>query len=91
MQLRQNVHMLKSVKGVYQDGRIELVESPGNMPEQTRVIVTFLAPGLIDLESQGINEAQAANLRIRLSTFIEEWDSPEMDIYDDYDTAKANL
>jgi hypothetical protein len=26
-----------------------------------------------------------------LATFAEDWDSPEMDIYDNYDAVKANL
>ena len=33
--------MLKSVEGIYQNGRIELAELPGDVQE-TRVIVTFL-------------------------------------------------
>ncbi|MGV0024032.1 hypothetical protein [Phormidesmis priestleyi] len=83
--------MLKSVEGVYQDGKIKLVESPGSMPDQTRVIVTFLPSGSIDLQARGVDPAQAADLCARLNTFVEDWNSPEMDIYDDYDTAKANL
>ena len=67
------------------------METPGDVREETRVIVTFLAPGHIDLRARGIGEAQAADLRARLATFTEDWDSPEMDIYDNYDTAKATL
>ena len=83
--------MLKSVAGVYRDGKIELAEAPGNVPEETRVIVTFLESGPIDLRMRGIDEAQAADLRARLKTFAEDWDSPEMDVYDNYDAAKAKL
>jgi len=83
--------MLKSVAGVYRDGKIELAEAPGNVPEETRVIVTFLESGPIDLRMRGIDEAQAADLRARLKTFTEDWDSPEMDVYDNYDAAKAKL
>ncbi len=39
----------------------------------------------INLQELGIPEEQAAELRSRLSSFSEEWNSPEMDIYDDYD------
>ncbi len=46
---------------------------------------------IIDLRTRGIDEAQAADLRARLATFAEDWNSPEMDIYDNYDAAKANL
>ena len=45
----------------------------------------------IDLESQGIDQAQAQVLRSSLTTFSEDWDSPEMSIYDNYDAAKASL
>lgn len=83
--------MFKSIEGVYRNGKIELVEVPSNVRDETRVIVTFLEPGSIDLQARGINEAQAAELRARLTTFAEDWESPEMAIYDDYDTAKANL
>jgi hypothetical protein len=83
--------MLTSVQGVYRGGKIMLAEQPAKVPDETRVIVTFLAPNLIDLRSRGIDEAQAAELRARLATFAEDWDSPEMSIYDDYDVAKATL
>lgn len=36
----------------------------------------------IDLQSRGINREQAANLRARLQSFAEDWNSPEMDVYD---------
>jgi predicted transcriptional regulator len=36
----------------------------------------------IDLESRGINREQAANLRARRQTFTEDWNCPEMDVYD---------
>ena len=83
--------MFKTIEGVYRQGRIELVESPGDMPDQTRVVVTFLEPPTISLSHRGIDEAQAADLRSRLESFAEEWDSPEMKIYDHYDLAKNGL
>ena len=83
--------MLKSIEGVYRNGKIELVEAPGDVRDETRVIVTFLEPRSVDLRARSIDETQAAELRARLATFAEDWDSPEMDIYDDYDAAKANL
>jgi hypothetical protein len=83
--------MLISVEGVYRNGKVELKELPANVNEETRVIVTFVEPKFIDLRARGIDEAQAADLRARLATFAEDWNSPEMDIYDNYDAAKANL
>ena len=83
--------MLKSVVGIYHDGKIELIEKPANIPDKTQVIVTFLESGPIDLQTRCIDEAQAADLRARLRTFAEDWENPDMDIYDDYDAAKAKL
>ena len=83
--------MLKTIEGIYRQGRIELTEEPRDVREETRVLVTFLEPNLIDLRARGIDEAQAAELCARLATFTEDWESPEMSIYDDYDAAKARL
>jgi hypothetical protein len=83
--------MLKSVEGVYRDGKIELSEFPRDVRNETRVIVTFLEMGYIDLQTRGIDEAQAAELRAQLGTFAEEWNSPDMALYDNYDAAKAKL
>jgi len=83
--------MLKSVEGVYRDGKIELTEVPGDVHDETRVIVTFLEMGYIDLRTRGIDEAQAAELRAQLGIFAEEWNSPDMALYDNYDAAKAKL
>jgi hypothetical protein len=82
--------MLKSIKGVYLNGRIELSEVPVAVHDATPVFVTFLEPDAVDLRTRGIDAAQAAELRARLATFIEDWDSPEMDIYDDYNSAEAS-
>jgi len=84
--------MLSSIEGIYRDGKIELVEMPTKIRNNTRVIVTFLkGSDRIDLRARGIDEVQAADLRGRLSTFVEDWESPEMDIYDDYDKSKSNI
>jgi hypothetical protein len=83
--------MLTAIQGVYRGGRIELAEVPRDVREDTPVIVTFLTSAPIDLRSRGIDEAQATDLRARLAAFAEDWDSPEMDVYDDYDAAKARL
>ena len=83
--------MLKSVEGVYRNGKIELTELPEEVRDDTRVIVTFLETSDIDLQERGIDEAQAAALRAQLGSFAEEWDSPNMALYDNYDAAKAKL
>lgn len=73
--------MLNSIEGVYRDGKIELFETPPNVA-QGKVIVTFLDAETIDLQGRGIDKNQAADLRQRLRTFAEDWDRPEMDVYD---------
>ena len=83
--------MLTSITGVYRHGQIILTEQPSDLPDEIQVIVTFLTPQSIDLAARGIDVAQAADLRARLHTFAAEWESPEMDVYDDYVAAKAAL
>jgi hypothetical protein len=83
--------MLTTVEGVFRDGKIELTEIPLNVGEDTPVIVTFLTGTYVDLQSRGISRRQALELRERLAGFAEDWDSPEMDIYDRYDEAKPAL
>ena len=83
--------MLTTVEGIYRNGRVELVESPNDVLEEAKVIVTFVPSNTINLSSQGIDKAQAEALRSSLATFAEDWNNPQMSIYDDYDAAKANL
>jgi hypothetical protein len=73
--------MLKSVAGIYRAGKIEFLEAP---PENVdgKVIVTFLNPSSVDLAEKGIDTKHAAELRQRLKSFAEDWDRPEMDVYD---------
>ena len=74
--------MAKSVEGVYRDGKVELTE-PAPEGAAGPVIVTFLAlPDHVDLPSRGISPQQATDLRRRLAAFAEDWDRPEMDVYD---------
>jgi len=70
-----------TIEGTYKDGKVELAETPANVNE-ARVLVTFLTPKEIDLGAHGISREQAADLRARLSAFAEDWERPEMDIYD---------
>ena len=75
--------MLKSVEGVFRNGRIELLESV-SQAEESRVVVTFFpSQPSVDLAQRGIAPAAAADLRARLSAFAEDWDRPDMDIYDE--------
>jgi hypothetical protein len=83
--------MLRTVEGIYRSGEVHLTEMPNGVQDGTRVLVTFLPPMPVDLAERGIDEAAAGKLRARLATFAEDWDSPEMDVYDDYDAARSAL
>ena len=84
--------MLKSVEGVYRDGKIELTETPGGC--------TGRNAGHCDISGDISYRPASAwhqrdtgrqNSGAQLGTFAEEWDSPEMEPYDNYDAAKAKL
>ncbi|HQU35618.1 MAG: hypothetical protein CNIPEHKO_02054 [Anaerolineales bacterium] len=76
--------MLTSVQGVYRKGRIQLTQKPKNIGDDTVVIVTFLDSKPIDLRKRGVTKAKARKLRAQLATFAEDWESPEMNAYDNY-------
>jgi hypothetical protein len=81
--------MLRTIEGIYRSGRVELTDVPSDVRDETRVLVTFLEPQPTDLRVRAIDEVHAAELRARLATFAEDWESPEMAVYDDYDAAKT--
>jgi len=77
---------LHSIEGFYNDGVVELLEAA---PSGTtgRVIITFLdatphKTRLIRLSERDIDEQHAADLKQRLQSFNEDWNRPEMDVYD---------
>ena len=82
--------MLTNYQGIYSNGQIKLIEEPKNVPEGTKVIVTFLNANNINLQEQGIDTKEAKNLRDNLACFADDWDSEAMSIYDDYDAAKSD-
>ena len=67
-------------------GKSNWLNYPPAIAEETPVIVTFLTPGYVDLRERGIDERQAAELRTRYAAFAEDWDAPEMDVYDSYES-----
>ncbi|MBZ5726883.1 MAG: hypothetical protein LAP87_18040 [Acidobacteriia bacterium] len=82
--------MVKSVAGIYRNGKVELVE-PLAEAEGSRVIVTWVHPVVpVDLRERGIDESQAADLRRRLAPFAEDWDRPEMAAYDELPPRAGN-
>ncbi len=75
--------MLKTVEGIFRNGKVELLETPEDLQEG-KVYVTFLPAGaIVDLRERGIDERQAAELRWRLQAFADDWNRPEMDVYND--------
>jgi hypothetical protein len=73
--------MLKSIEGIYRDGKVELLE-PAPSNADARVIITFLPTESVNLDQRGIDAEQAADLRQRLKAFADDWDRPDMDVYD---------
>ncbi|MBA2430993.1 MAG: hypothetical protein H0V56_02620 [Chthoniobacterales bacterium] len=72
----------QTVEGVYENGSVRLTGAAPDV-EKARVLVTFLsAGGAVDLQNVALSDAEAGNLRARLTTFAEDWNRPEMDAYD---------
>ncbi len=72
---------MQTVEGIYKNGQIILAETPSDVTE-SKVLVTFLETGEIDLAERGIDIEQAARLRAKFNTITEDWNRPEMDVYD---------
>jgi hypothetical protein len=83
--------MLTTIEGVYREGKIEFSQMPRDVCDGAPVIVTFLPSHSVDLQERGIDQTQAAVLRARLAAFAEDWESPEISVYDNYDETKSKL
>ena len=70
-----------TIEGTYKDGQIVLTETPTQLSE-SKVLVTFLETKEINLAERGIGRAQAAQLKNKFSAVAEDWNRPEMDVYD---------
>lgn len=70
-----------TIEGIYKDGKIILTETPADVGE-SKVLVTFLQIKETNLQQRGIGKVQAADLRAKLNTMTEDWNKPEMDVYD---------
>jgi len=78
-----------TIEGIYKDGRIELLENVSQV-KQSKVLITFLETSDVDLQTLGINEAEAGKLREKFAAF-EDWNDSALDVYKDYDRAKSAL
>jgi hypothetical protein len=76
-----------TVEGIYKNGKIELLESVADV-KQSKVLITFLENDDISLQSLGIDERQAVELREKFAAF-EDWNDPALDVYNDYENAKS--
>ncbi|MGI8786566.1 MAG: hypothetical protein ACR2HG_02230 [Pyrinomonadaceae bacterium] len=70
-----------TIEGTYKNGQVILAETPIEVGE-SKVLITFLETKEINLRERQINKTQAAELKAKLSTMAEDWNRPEMDIYD---------
>ena len=73
--------MLQSVEAVYRDGKIEFLEKPPEVKE-SRVIVTFLGNGPAKPHPPQFTPEELADLRNKFAAWEEDWQRPEMNIYD---------
>ncbi len=76
-----------TVEGIYVNGTIQLLKSVETV-NKTKVLITFLENTDVELKTLGIDESAASELRAKFATF-EDWNDPEMDVYNDYDNARA--
>ena len=74
--------MVKSVEGVYRNGRVELIE-PLHEAEGSRVIVTWVSASPIDLRERGIDRVPGGRSPPTIGHVAEDWDRPEMAAYDE--------
>lgn len=70
-----------TIEGQYKNGQIILTETPENI-EESKVLVSFLATREVNLAERGIDEYQAARLRAKFNAISEDWNAPQMDVYD---------
>jgi hypothetical protein len=75
------------VNGIYKNGQIKLTQLPQGISE---AVVSVIFYPDVSLSELGIDENAAADLRHQFAAFTD-WEDPLMNIYDDYDTAKAAL
>jgi len=82
MATSQGMSAFQTLRGVYHNGHIDLVDQPVRLKE-CAVLVTFVTGGgAVNLKKKGFSRSKAADLRARLKSFSQDWNRPEMDAYD---------
>jgi hypothetical protein len=74
--------MLKSVEGIYRNGKVELLEQPPDINE-ARVIITFLPPNKESAQPPQFTPEELADLRGKFASWEEDWNAPGMEAYDE--------
>jgi hypothetical protein len=73
--------MLKTIRGTFKSGVVELGESAAGLPEGP-VLVTFLEPNSNAAGAPALTPAQLAHLRGNLAAWEADWNAPGMEAYD---------
>jgi len=79
--------MMRSVKGVYHNGKIQLSEEPEDITE-AQVIVTFLPRSPRRADAPPLSPEETVELRGMLAAWEEDWNAPGMEAYDDYEARR---
>jgi hypothetical protein len=79
--------MIQSVEGVFKNGKVELLEEPGNISE-ARVIVTFLPDSIGPVDGPPFSLNEVADLRGKLAAWEEDWNAPGMEEYNAYEARR---
>jgi hypothetical protein len=76
--------VITSIQGIFRNGKVELLEPPPSSISESQVVITFLPKAHpVNLSERGIDPKQAGELRARLRAITEDWERPEMDLYDE--------
>lgn len=79
----QDTNVMQTVRGIYQNGRVKLLDKPVHVKQHATVLVTFITNERgVALKKRGISQDRAEDLRGRLKSFAGDWNLPEMDAYD---------
>jgi hypothetical protein len=73
--------MLKTVEGIYRNGKVELLETPPDV-SNARVIVTFLPASQGRSKPPEFTAEELADLRGKFAAWQEDWHAPGMEAYD---------
>lgn len=74
--------MVKCIEGIFRNGTVELLESPGDLTE-ARVLVTFLPNEENNRKGPQMTPQEVAELRWRLQSWESDWNAPGMEAYDE--------